>query len=75
MNIQIPLFDWRTADVVELVEAEGFKLFHTYEYLSRLSCRYCFLAGKRDRDATRLNDPEAFETVRELLETIDSTDR
>ena len=68
-----PLLDWRTADVIELVESEGFKLFPTYEYLSRLSCRYCFLAGKRDREATRLNDPEAFGTVRELLETIDST--
>lgn len=65
-----PLLDWKTADVVELVEAEGFELFPTYEYLSRLSCRYCFLAGKRDRDATRLNDPEAFETVRELLKLL-----
>lgn len=66
-----PLLDWRTADVIDLVEAVGLKLFHTYDYLSRLSCRYCFLAGKRDQEATRLNDPEAFETVRELLETIE----
>jgi 3'-phosphoadenosine 5'-phosphosulfate sulfotransferase (PAPS reductase)/FAD synthetase len=69
-----PLLDWKTYDVVNMVESQGFRLFSTYEYLSRLSCRYCFLAGKRDKDATRLNDPEAFEIVRELLETIDSTD-
>ena len=65
-----PLLDWRTSDVVELVEAEGFKLFPTYEYLSRLSCRYCFLAGKRDHDAIRMNDPEGFEQVQQVLATL-----
>lgn len=65
-----PLLDWKTYDVVNMVESQGFKLFPTYEYLSRLSCRYCFLAGKRDRDATRMNDPEAFEIVSDLMETL-----
>jgi len=65
-----PLLDWTTYDVVKLVESQGFKLFHTYKYLSRLSCRYCFLAGKHDREAIKLNDPEAFETVRKLLEGL-----
>ena len=65
-----PLLDWQTSDVVELVHSEGFQLFPTYEYLSRLSCRYCFLAGKRDHDATRINDPEGYERVRQVLETI-----
>jgi len=67
-----PLLDWRTSDVVELVEAEGFKLFPTYEYLSRLSCRFCFLAGKRDQDATRINDPEGYKQVLQVLESIQS---
>jgi len=65
-----PLLDWKTADVVDLVESEGFKLFPTYEYLSRLSCRYCFLAGKRDHDAIRMNDPEGFEQVQQVLATL-----
>lgn len=65
-----PLLDWKTYDVIRMVESQGFQLFPTYEYLSRLSCRYCFLAGKRDRDAIKLNDPEGFETVRSLLERI-----
>lgn len=65
-----PLLDWRTDDVVGLVQSEGFQLFPTYEYLSRLSCRYCFLAGKRDHDATRINDPEGYEQVQQVLETI-----
>ena len=65
-----PILEWNTFDVVELIQAEGFTLFPTYEYLSRLSCRYCFLAGKRDRDAIRMNDPEGFELVQGLLETI-----
>jgi 3'-phosphoadenosine 5'-phosphosulfate sulfotransferase (PAPS reductase)/FAD synthetase len=68
-----PLLDWKTADVVELVEAEGFDLFPTYEYLSRLSCRYCFLAGKRDQDAVRMNDPEGYEQVLQVLNSIEST--
>jgi 3'-phosphoadenosine 5'-phosphosulfate sulfotransferase (PAPS reductase)/FAD synthetase len=66
-----PLLDWKTADVVELVEAEGFDLFPTYEYLSRLSCRYCFLAGKRDREATKINDPEGYGKVSAILDRID----
>ena len=65
-----PLLDWKTFDVVEMVESQGFRLFHTYEYLTRLSCRYCFLSGKRDRDAIRRNDPEGFERVQETLEMI-----
>jgi DNA sulfur modification protein DndC len=65
-----PLHDWQTSDVVELVEAEGFKLFHTYEYLSRLSCRFCFLAGKRDQDATRINDPDGYEQVLQVFDVL-----
>ena len=65
-----PLLDWKTSDVVELVQAEGFQLFHTYDYLSRLSCRFCFLAGKRDQEATRINDPEGYEQVQQVLEAI-----
>lgn len=67
-----PLLDWKTSDVVELVQAEGFQLFHTYDYLSRLSCRYCFLAGKRDHDASRINDPEGFNQVQQVLEMIET---
>jgi 3'-phosphoadenosine 5'-phosphosulfate sulfotransferase (PAPS reductase)/FAD synthetase len=62
-----PLLDWKKDDIIEFVRGEGFGLFHTYEYLSRLSCRYCFLAGRRDREATRLNDPEGWDIVQETL--------
>lgn len=65
-----PLLDWRIYDVVELVESQGFQLFHTYEYLSRLSCRYCFLAGKREHEAIRYNDPEAFQLITSLQEEL-----
>jgi 3'-phosphoadenosine 5'-phosphosulfate sulfotransferase (PAPS reductase)/FAD synthetase len=62
-----PLLDWKSDDIIEFVRGEGFELFHTYEYLSRLSCRYCFLAGRRDREATQLNDPEGWDIVEQTL--------
>lgn len=65
-----PLLDWKTYDIVEFVKSQGFRLFHVYEYLSRLSCRYCFLSGKRSQEAVRINDPEGFFLVSEILESI-----
>lgn len=65
-----PLTHWTKGHVLDYLQGQGVPLFHTYDYLDRLSCRYCFLAGKRERDAVKANDPQGFEQVEGLLEEI-----
>jgi len=65
-----PIHTFTEGDVKEAIRAEGFSLFPSYDYLSRLSCRFCFLAGKRDQDAVKLNDPNGYAAVVELKDSL-----
>jgi 3'-phosphoadenosine 5'-phosphosulfate sulfotransferase (PAPS reductase)/FAD synthetase len=65
-----PLHYWKEGHVKEFLYGQGVELFHTYDYLKRLSCRFCFLSGKKERAAIRMNDPDGFELVQELGESI-----
>lgn len=69
----LPIHHWSTRDIKDYLKTNGVPLHDCYNYLTRLSCQVCIFNRKRELQAIKANNPEAFNTICELEERIGFT--
>ncbi len=68
-----PLLNWSEKDVRGYLQGAGIPLHDCYDYLSRLSCMVCIYNRKRELQAIKSNNREAFDKICEVEREINFT--
>jgi len=68
-----PLLHWSEKQVKDFLQNSGIPLHDCYDYLSRLSCMVCIYNRKRELQAIKSNNREAFDNICEVEKEIGFT--
>jgi len=68
-----PLLHWSEKQVKGFLQNSGIPLHDCYDYLSRLSCRVCIYNRKKELQAIKSNNREAFDKICEMEREINFT--
>jgi len=68
-----PLLHWSERQVKNFLQNSGIPLHDCYDYLSRLSCMVCIYNRKKELQAIKSNNREAFDKICEMEREINFT--
>ena len=68
-----PLLHWSETEVKSFLQNSGIPLHDCYDYLSRLSCMVCIYNRKKELQAIKSNNREAFDRICEMEREINFT--